>query len=264
MKKLIGIGAAFMVAGVMGAQAASEPEISAEASLLSSYVWRGMVLNNDMVMQPQVTIEHYGVSFNIWGNYDLGSNVSGVSSDFSEIDYTIGYELPLAIEDLVVSVGLAHYTFPNVTNPNTGNAEESTTEIFAKGTLRTLENMNIPVIPSLTIFGDVDEVNGTYFLFDVYVPYEITSELSSQVGFSAGYGNTAYNDFYFGQGQGVDADWNDFNFNGALSYAVTDDLAASMTLTYTVLNGGAISDGADANYEDEDEVWGGLSISYDF
>jgi len=262
MKKVMGVGAALMVAGVMGVQAASEPEISAEASLLSSYVFRGMVLNNDAVMQPQVTVEHYGVSFNIFGNYDIGSNFDGVSSDFSEIDCTLAYELPLAIEDLVVSVGLTHYTFPNVTVG--GAARESTTEIFAKGTLKTLENLEIPVIPSMTIFGDVDEVNGTYVLFDVYVPYQITPELSSQFGFSAGYGNTAYNDFYFGQGQGIDADWNDFNFNGALSYAVTDDLTASANLTYTVLNGGAIEDGADAIYEDDEKLWCGLSVAYDF
>lgn len=260
MKKVMGVGAALMVAGVMGVQAASEPEISAEASLLSSYVFRGMVLNNDAVMQPQVTVEHYGVSFNIFGNYDIGSNFSGVSSDFSEIDWTIAYELPLAIEDLVVSVGLTHYTFPNVTVG--GAARESTTEIFAKGTLKTLENLEIPVIPSMTIFGDVDEVNGTYVLFDVYVPYQITPELSSQVGFSAGYGNTAYNDAYFGPG--IDADWNDFNFNGALSYAVTEDLTVSANLTYTVLNGGAISDGADVIYEDDEKVWCGLNIAYDF
>ena len=260
MKKVMGVGAALMVAGVMGVQAASEPEISAEASLLSSYVFRGMVLNNDAVMQPQVTVEHYGVSFNIFGNYDIGSNFDGVSSDFSEIDCTLAYELPLAIEDLVLSVGMTHYTFPNVTVG--GAARESTTEIFAKGTLKTLENLEIPVIPSMTIFGDVDEVSGTYILFDVYVPYQISPELSSQFGFSAGYGNTSYNDAYFGPG--IDGDWNDFNFNGALSYAVTDDLTASANLTYTVLNGGAISDGAKARYENEDKVWCGLNIAYDF
>ncbi|MBN2684849.1 MAG: hypothetical protein JXR40_06180 [Pontiellaceae bacterium] len=260
MKKVMGVGAALMVAGVIGAQAASEPEISAEASLLSSYVFRGMVLNNDAVIQPQVTIEHYGVSFNIWGNYDLGSNVSGVSSDFSEIDYSLGYALPLAIDDLAISIGLTHYAFPNVTVG--GAAAESTTEIFAKGTLTTFEDLAIPVIPSLTIFGDVDEVNGAYFLFDVTVPYEISPVLSSECGFSAGYGNTAYNDFYFGQG--IDADWNDFNFKGALSYAVTDDLTASLNLTYTVLSGGAVEDGANAMYEAKEKVWGGLSIAYDF
>jgi outer membrane scaffolding protein for murein synthesis (MipA/OmpV family) len=263
MKKGMGVGfAAFMVAGVMGAQAASEPEVSVEVPLLSSYVFRGMVLNNDAVVQPQVTIEHYGVSFNIWGNYNLGSDVNRVSGDFSEIDYTIGYALPISIDDLAISVGLTHYSFPNVTDSITGNAAESTTEIFAKGTLTTFDDLAIPVIPSLTNFGDVDEVNGTYFLFDVTVPYDISDTLSAECGVSAGYGNTAYNDAYFGQG--IDADWNDFNFKGALTYAVTEDLTASFNLTYTALNGGAIRDGANANYEAKDKIWGGLSIAYDF
>lgn len=261
MKKGMGVGvAALMVAGVMGAQAASEPEVSAEGSLLSSYVWRGMVLNNDAVIQPQMSIEHYGVSFNIWGNYNLGSDVSRVSGDFSEIDYTVGYALPVGIDDLAISVGFTHYTFPNVTINNA--AAESTTEVFVTGTLTTFTDLVIPVIPSLTVFGDVDEVNGAYFLFDVTVPYEISDTLSAECGFSAGYGNTAYNDAYFGQG--IDADWNDFNFKGALSYAVSKDLTASLNLTYTVLNGGAIRDGANARYEAKQKIWGGLSIAYDF
>ena len=126
MKKGIKVGvAALMIAGVAGAQDdgmvmvgqapasdRSRPEVTAEAALVSSYVWRGQVYNNDFVIQPQITIEQYGVSFNIWGNYDLGKNVNGISYDWSEIDMSLAYSLPLDINQMAFDVGIIGYDFP--------------------------------------------------------------------------------------------------------------------------------------------------------
>ena len=99
MKKVIKVGiAAIMAAGIAGAQDdmaiigqapasdVSRPEVTVEAALMTAYVWRGQVYNNDLVVQPQMTIAQYGVSFNIWGNYDLGENWIGISGDWSEVD----------------------------------------------------------------------------------------------------------------------------------------------------------------------------------
>ena len=270
MNKVMTVGvAALMAAGVASAQSADivglpaggqEPEISAELALYSSYVFRGMVVNNDSVLQPQMTIEHYGVSFNMWGNYNLGTDKDGVSSDLNEVDYTLAYAFPLAIDDLSLSIGMAHYAFPNVTVG--GAAAEATTELFVKGTLNTLADLAVPVIPSLTLYGDVDEVNGTYVLFDVRVPYALTEVLSAEGFFTAGYGNTSYNDAYFATG--IDAGWTDYSLGGNLTYAVSENLSASLNLTYSMVEGGAIQRGADAKYEADQKVWGGLSVAYDF
>ena len=84
----------------MGGSSTSEAEVSLEAALVSADVWRGQVRNNDFVIQPQLTLAQYGVSLNIWGNYDLGENYLGVDNDFSEIDVALAYSLPLNINQM--------------------------------------------------------------------------------------------------------------------------------------------------------------------
>jgi hypothetical protein len=265
-----------MVAGIAGAQDDvvmvgqapvaddSRAEITAEAALMSSYVWRGQVYNNDAVFQPQLTISQYDFSFNVWGNYNLaGSDASGVSSDFSEIDFSLAYTLPMAINELSFDVGAIHYTFPN-TEAN------ATTELFLSATVLSFVDTPVAVIPSFTAYGDIDEAEGWYFLFDVVFPYEVSEYLAVEGGFSAGYGNTSYNDYYFDNSAGPgasatqDAGWNDFNFYGNASYVIQEGLTASVNLTYTMLEGGSIENAAGDIYDDDDKIYGGVNIAYDF
>ena len=279
MKKVMTVGmAVLMAAGIAGAQDGmvmvgqapvndeARPDVTAEAALVSSYVWRGQVYNNDFVVQPQLTIEHYGFSFNIWGNYDLGKNVAGISGDFSEIDVSLAYSLPIEINEMAFDVGIINYDFP--ANGDTGISgvgfsSKSTTELFAKATVLSWRDY---VIPSLTMFGDIDEAKGTYFLFDIVAPFEVSDYLAVEGGISAGYGNTSYNDYYFPNGSPStqDAGWNDYNFYGNASYVIQEGLTASLNLTYTMVEGGSIGEAAKATYEAKEKFWGGVNIAYDF
>jgi len=234
-----------------------QPEATVEAALVSSYVWRGQVYNNDFVVQPQVTLSQYGVSLNVWGNYDLGKNMNGVSSDFSEIDFSVAYSLPLDINEVAFDIGMIGYHYPANGTGNTG--APSTTELFATATVLSWRDY---VIPSVTMFGDIDEADGVYFLFDIVAPYEISDYLAVEAGVSAGWGNTSYNDYYFGGNQ--DAGFNDYNFYGNASYEIMEGLTASLNLTYTFLEGGSLRDAADAIYEADQKFWGGVNIAYDF
>ncbi len=241
---------------------AFQPEVTVEMALVSSHVWRGQVYNNDFVVQPQVTLSQYGVSLNIWGNYDLGENVNGVSSDFSEIDFSLAYTLPLDINEVAFDVGIIGYHYPaNGDYDAAGRTEgtKSTTELFATATVLSFQDY---VIPSVTMFGDIDEADGVYFLFDIVAPYEISDYLAVEAGVSAGWGNTSYNDYYFGGNQ--DAGFNDYNFYGNASYEIMEGLTASLNLTYTFLEGGSLRDAADAIYEADQKFWGGVNIAYDF
>ena len=251
----------------MGGSSSSEVLTTAEIALVSSYVWRGQVLNNDFVIQPQLTASQYGVSINVWGNYDLGNNYLGVSGDFSEFDLSLAYTLPLDLNDVSFDLGIIGYHYP----ANAGSAplpgksgsyggnRNSTTELFAAAHWLTFKEY---VIPSLTLFGDIDKADGVYVLFDVVAPYQISDYLWIEGGVSAGWGNTSYNDYYWGGNQ--DKAFNDFNFYGNCSYEIIDNLSASLNLTMTVLNGGDIRDAAKVLYEDENKFWGGVNLAYDF
>ncbi len=275
MKKLMTIGmAGVFAAGFANAQSdvvmvdqgaandASQTKVTAEAALVSSYVWRGQVYNNDFVVQPQLTVEQYGVSLNVWGNYDLGRNVNGSNGDFSEVDFSLAYTLPLAINEMAFDVGVINYNFPSEddTNPS---VTPSTTEIYGSATVLSFKDY---VIPSVTIFGDVRQADGTYVLLDLVAPYQVSDYFAVEGGVSAGYGNTSYNDYYFGNAIGVeqDAGWNDFNFYGNASYEVVENLTVSVNLTYTMLEGGSIEDAAKDIYESEKKFWGGVNVAYDF
>ena len=243
---------------------AFQPEVTVEMALVSSYVWRGQVHNNDCVVQPQVTVSQDGFSLNVWGNYDLGENMNGVSSDFSEIDFSLAYSLPLDINDVAFDIGMIGYHFPANGTGNTG--EPSTTELFVTATVLSFQDY---LIPSVTMFGDIDEADGVYFLFDVVAPYQISDYLAVEAGVSAGWGNTSYNDYYFsdpalGVPSTQDGGFNDYNFYGNASYEIAEGLTASVNLTYTMLDGGSIRDAANTIYEAKQKFWGGVNIAYDF
>ncbi len=278
MKKFLTVGmVAAMTAGIASAQndvvmvgqapASSEAEASVEAALVSSYVWRGQVLNNDMVFQPQFTIAQYGVSFNVWANYDLGENYRGIQGDFSELDLSLAYTLPLDLNDFSFDVGVISYQFPangDLPGSSDGVNSKSTTEIFAAAHWLTFKDY---VIPSATIFGDVKEANGIYMLFDVVAPYQISEYLYVEGGISTGWGNTSYNDYYWAapsNGGNVDKGFNDYNFYGNVSYMLLDNLTATFNLTYTGTYGGAIRNAAKENYEAAEKVWAGVNFAYDF
>jgi hypothetical protein len=272
MKKIMSIGLmAVLVAGVAVAQNdvvmvdqgqadAGAVEVTAEAALLSAYVWRGQVLNNDFVIQPQLTMAKNGLSFNVWGNYDLIRNYNDSDGDFSEIDLSVAYTLPIDINEMAFDVGVISYNFPN---NGTVASSPSTTELFASATIQSWKDY---VIPSVTLFGDIDEAEGIYLLFDIVAPYQVSDYLSVEGGFSAGWGSSTYNSAYFTsaseatQGEG----FNDFNFYGVASYEVAENLTASVNATYTALEGGSIRNAASENYEASEKLWFGVNVAYDF
>jgi uncharacterized protein (TIGR02001 family) len=280
MKKLATIGfTALMAAGIAGAQddmvmtgmppaASTEPEVTAAAALFSSYVWRGQVYNNDLVIQPEITVSQYDFSLNVWANYDLaGSSTFGVSDDISELDLSLAYTLPIDINQLSFDVGVIYYSYPNTPNSTGTGAYPSTVELYGRATVTSFEDLEVPVIPSLTLFGDVDEVNGTYVLFDIHVPYDISDVLSVAGGISVGWGNTSYNDYYFPNdpvNSTQDAGFNDYNFYGLASYELTENVTAQASATYTLLEGGSIRNAAENIYDAEEKFWVGAGIAYDF
>ncbi len=249
-----------VMVGQMEDSAASEAQTSVEAALVSSHVWRGQVYNNDMVFQPQITVEQAGVSVNVWGNYDLGSNKDGVSSDFSEIDFSLAYTLPINVSEMALDIGIIGYHFPdNGDNSVTNN--RSTAELFVKATVLSWQDNAVPVIPSVTLFGDIDEANGTYILIDLAVPYQVSDYVVVEGGLSAGYGNTSYNDYYWNKH--LDGGWNDYNIYCNASYEITENMTVALNLTGTVLEGG-VRDAANKEYEAKGKLWGGVNIAYDF
>ncbi|MCF7847431.1 MAG: MipA/OmpV family protein [Kiritimatiellales bacterium] len=223
-------------------------QVVAEAALMSAYVFRGGVVNDGGVVQPQLTLAQYGFSFNIWGNYDIDHNVAGVHNDFSEIDLTLAYAIPLPTDAVGVDVGFIKYLFPN-------SAADDTQEAFVAFTVNA-----VPIlIPKMSMFADFGEADGFYTLFELTAPFEISDVFSLEAGASAGYGSTGYNKFYWNDGRG----FNDYNVYAGARYELMERLALSASLTYTWLDGVVRSAGT-ANYQADNLLWGGINLAYEF
>ena len=121
---------------------------SVDASVQSAYLWRGMVLNDEPVFQPSLTLSHGGFSASFWANVDL-TGVAGHRLEPTEVDSWIAYTWEAG--HFTFTVTAYDYSFPH-------GAAPSTQEIWAGVTWKTFFS------PSLTVVRDVNEAEGTYLL----------------------------------------------------------------------------------------------------
>ncbi len=178
-------GSALAVLAVTNA-AADPLAISAESSVFSQYVWRGMLLTDGPVLQNSVTAFWRGAHLNIWTNQDL-TLANERRGKFDEVDFDGGYDRSL--KKFVLTAGMIHYTFPNTPAP-------ATTEFYAGGMLQA------PLRPTVKAFFDVGG-RGGYLTFDVShaVPLPQLSESvvwSIACAAGAGWGSSGYSLNSFG------------------------------------------------------------------
>jgi uncharacterized protein (TIGR02001 family) len=254
MKKIVSAITIGMVAGlvfaqdvVMVEQQPSDVSVNADIGLYSAYVWRGQVLNDNMVVQPSVTIAKGPFSLNVWGNWNATDNAA---QDTGEIDYTAAYTLPFSTDDITMDVGMIFYTFPG-----NGNSAPSTEEAFIQATFN-----NIILTPVASLYYDFDEADGFYGNLAVSQGVEISDAMTAEIGGSIGYGTKNYNQYYFGNNTHNGA-VNDYNIYVSTEYALTENLTLGALLQYSVLSSGVDGSG---NYDANDLVWGGINLSYKF
>jgi hypothetical protein len=226
-------------------------EVSASFDFCTDYVWRGLVINDDPVFQPSVTVTKTAgqtglLAFNVWGNYDF-TDVYGTKSKFSEIDLTASYSLSSG--SLRLETGIIHYTFPNT-------ASRATTEMYINA------GYGLKVFPlafSLGIYYDFDEIDGFYLSAKIasYIP--LISRLSLEMALLGGYGDTRYNRGYFSVSN---PSFIDILFTADLTYKMTGSVSLAARGQYMSLLDSTLKD---AVLQSEQTHWiGCLSVIIDF
>ena len=206
--------------------AADRATISAESSMFSQYVWRGMLPTNGPVLQNSVTALWRGAHLNMWTNQDLDA-ANGRRGKFNEVDFEAGYERSL--EKAGFSAGVIRYTFPNT-------PAAPTTEVYAGATLAVM------LRPAVKAYFDVDGIRGTYVTFDVSHSVAMPKlrpqvSWSVDLGAGAGWGSSGYSRSYFGVHQpGL------MDFHPSLGVPVSFGKRWRLTprLSYAVLARGAL------------------------
>ncbi len=185
----------------------SDWSFGASSGLSNKYIWRGIVYNNGLVVQPEVYVGYNDFSFSLWSNTTL-YDVDGVTAH--EIDYTIDYSHSFTKFD--VETYLSYYQYiQQVDAPNTA-------EWFLKGSL---PFGDFSVYSNITV--DVLEYAGASFLeLGLNYEKELTDKLALSAGCLTAFGSKKFNFNY------LDIDKSAFNHVGGsigLSYTLTENLS---------------------------------------
>ncbi len=224
-------------------------EVEVTADFFSKYVWRGQNLVDDWVLQPGASASYKGLTASIWGNLEL-TDETDHEGEFTEIDYTLDYSAAVpGVEALGFSVGVIYYDFPNTD-------VAGTTELYWGLSL------DVPASPCVTVYHDIDEVDGTYASLSVGHSVENVFEIAPDVpvgleaGASIGWGSSDYNEGYWStDGSGL----NDLVLSIALPFEIAG-VSVTPSASYIAL---LSSDVRDAS-SDEDIFVAGVGFAKGF
>ncbi len=228
------------------AAAQLKPYLNVDASVMSFYLWRGIRVVDDPVFQPSVTLGYGGLSFNLWGNQDLG-DVNNRSGQFTELDYTVDYSFSFGKADF--SLGAITYDFP------TYQADATTELYFALG-------FSVPGNPSITLYRDVDEAKGTYVSLGAGHSFPVEAwKTSLDLTTSLGIGGAGFNDFYHGSG---DAALTDFYLGAGMPFAIGRCFTLTPSVGYNGIVSRHIRNLYDTAGKDADHFVVGITLSASF
>ena len=219
------------------------------ADYASKYVWRGQLLNDDPVVQPSATASWKGFTANVWASIDT-TDFAGDDEEgkIQEIDYTLGYAFSPA-EGLDLEVGGIYYDFP-------GAGVAGTSEVYASAAASA-----VPLTPTLTVYYDFDEVDGFYASAGIGHDLPLTDPLTLSLGAAIGWGDSDYNNAYFGvDGSG----FSDASISASLTYAVTETFSVSGWVMAVEILDSDLEDAASTIYSDSDTIVTGLGVAFSF
>ena len=248
-----------MSISVAGAQLAesesSRVSFDAGLDLYSAYVWRGMAITDEPVAQPagtlSLSLDEYGSVFaGVWANFDLtDANKTRSTGGLNEIDYTVGYAVD--VDDFSFELGHIWYTFPKANGPDYC---PSTREVYASAAYN-----NDLVTPSVTVYHDYADADGTYAVFALDKEIAINEQLTAGLTASLGVADNNFNEYYYNSSENSMVDG---NLGAKITYAINEHLSVGATLVWTSLLDSNLRD--NSYHSKEDFLWGGLNLAASF
>lgn len=236
------------LAMVMGlsvtARAETEKSAALSTSIMSNYVWRGLTLSDDAVIQPSMDFGYGPFSANFWANFDTDTE------ETNEVDFTLNYSIPVPVENVGLDVGYIYYALDGV---------DDTQEFYLSAAY------DFVVSPSLTAYWDIDEGTGWYIVAGLGYSHDIAEKASFSVGGSVSYlvdngvvgvdkSGTEYTDFH------------NADLSASVAIQVTEDLSIEPMVAYSFPLSDDSEDGiSQFSVDGEEEVfYGGVTASLSF
>ena len=237
--------------GMLMAQEETGFSASASVDYFNRFVWRGMNLNDNSVLQFNVEGGAWGFTGGIWSNMPLTDYVSQ-TGEFDEVDYSLDFSRNIS-DKVGFSLGAIHYTFQGYASP--------TTEIY--GGL----NFDILLSPSVTWYRDVDDIDGSYIQFGLNHSLSNIHQWSDDEYFSLelsgnfGLGGSSYNAGYFGV-EGTKL--NDFTLNIAVPFQLKHGVSITPSFNVSTMLNGTIRDSYFYGNGESTNVWFGINFTKSF
>ena len=212
----------------------AEPTANLDLTANSQYIWRGQMVDDKPVIQPELTLGWAGLEAGAFGNYSTDAN------EYNETDLSLSYTYG------ILTAGVVTYLY----DPDDGNTSEAFLTLAPDWT----------VAPYATIYRDIDLVDGWYGELGVGVTRDLACDmnlcdLSLEVKAWLGAGDSKYNEAYWG----VDDDLlNDANVSLALPWAPKEWLTVTPAVQYMWLVDSDLAN----TVEDEDAWVGSLTVGF--
>lgn len=236
----IGMVLCVLIAGAGQAAAEDKLEVGVDLTHAERYIWRGIPLNQEYVLQPSLTVGKSGFYVNFWSNLDMTDygdskkiGYGDETGNATEIDFSAGYEQ--SFDKVTLGFGFINYTFPH-----TGLA--ATTEVY--GSI----GLDVPLSPSLTAYVDEDAAEGaSYVSLDIGHSFGLWESGDASVAFDLsghlGYADGKWVRTYYGINK--DARFNDWSASAALPVSFGYGVSLTPAYVYSSLMTDQIRDQID-------------------
>jgi hypothetical protein len=240
MKSLVAIILGLTLLGPSAAAAMGPVDLSAEVGLYNRYLWRGLTLMDNLVLQPELSAGLGGFGLALWGNFDA-DDADGTSG-FNEYDATLSYGLSLPTASF--NLGVIYYAYPEASTLNT-------TEAFASASAGVL------LSPTLTVYRDLDLFRGWYWEAGVSHGLPLSPVANLELSARVGLGSERYLAGYFPPlAEGAAAgSLTDASITLALPWNPVPLATITPSLSWSTLLGDAGTNIEDAG-GDNDMAWG--------
>ncbi len=224
------------------AVAQDEFGVTIGADLVSDYIWRGQVRNDDGAIQPWACLKVDSFTAKVWGSLDLDDQPNDAQWEFTEVRFLGSYAIPIG--SYTLDVGAIYYNYPNTESGNTF-------EVFGTFTFT-----GVIFDPYVSLYYDLDEVEGFYARVGGGYGQELET-FNWALDVSLGLGSSDYNDAYFGL--------NELGLNDLrITFTVTVPFSEQFSASAFVLASWLIDDDFRESVEDDSEIGFGGGISYSF
>ncbi len=248
------------VTGSMTSAIEVDLQTEIDVKVVSAFVWRGNVLNDEAVIQPSVTLRGGDMSMNVWGSWDLNNKQN--SSEHTRMDVMLDYSLEHG--DNIFSAGVVAYVYDD-----DGALTEDTFETFLSYA------MNVVSLPSLTVYYDFGELEGIYASVAFGHSIELVQDraaldLGLAVGGGSGNYNSALYDFPADEENDIaaftadSASLLDLSLSASASVALGERTVLTPGVKYTTILDSDISDALDSVSKESDEFLYSLMLSLYF